>query len=115
MAVDSGTPDEHATAEVQPSTGPPLLIAAVGFASLLTSATLATLPRSVAIHILGYLTGAIIPILVIGIARRFDLERRRTSAYQPVAWFRHALLGLAVLALVAALVHVWQLATELAS
>ena len=111
MAVDVETSGRRTAAP----TGPPLLVLAVGGLSLAVSLLLAVADASTATHLLGYATGALVPILVIGVARKSDLERRRSAAYQPVSWFRIALVVLGALALVAALAHAWPRATEWAS
>ncbi len=94
-------------------TGPPLLILVLGFASVLASLPLLS-AEGIPIHVLGYVTGALIPILVVGLVRRIDLERRRNPRYLPRSFVRPALAVLAVAALVAAGLHVWPIATELA-
>ena len=94
--------------------GPPVLLLALGFLSVLVSVPL--IPTdSDALHVLGYVTGALVPILVIGLVRRADLGRRRSPFYEPVRLFAPALAVLAVLSIVAAGLHVWPIATGLAS
>lgn len=97
-----------------PEVGPPLLILALGFASVLVSLPL-MLADGLAAHIVGYVTGGLVPILVIGLVRRIDLDRRRSHSYVPASYLHPALAALAVLALVAAVLHIWPMATELAS
>lgn len=94
--------------------GPPLLILALGFASVLVSLPLILLD-GIATHLVGYVTGALVPIIVIGLVRRIDLDRRRSPYYLPKPVFGAGLAVLAVLAIVAAGLHVWPIATELAS
>lgn len=106
--------EAETTPAVADRVGPPLLLIGLGFLSLLVSISLVPLDADAA-HILGYLTGALIPIVLIGVARRADLDRRRSPAYRPHRAFSTALLVLAVLALVAAGLHVWPIATGLAS
>lgn len=94
--------------------GPPVLVVLVGILSLLMGVGLAFANGST-IHLLGYATGAIIPILVIGIARRVDLDRRSDPSYLPIGWFGTVLLVLGVGAVVTAALHIWPLATEWAT
>ncbi|MEZ5183325.1 MAG: hypothetical protein R2702_15855 [Acidimicrobiales bacterium] len=91
-----------------------MLLMGVGFASAVTGVVL-SVADELAVHVAGYLVGSVIPILVIGLARRTDLDRRRSPAYRANGRFRPALAGLAVIAMVAAALHVWPIATELAS
>lgn len=95
--------------------GPPVLIVLAGILSLLTAVVLAVAKSGVTVHLLGYATGAIIPVLVIGIARRVDLDRRSDPTYRPIGWFGTALLVLGVGAVLAAALHIWPLATEWAT
>ena len=95
-------------------TGPPLFLVALGYASVLISLPLITLD-GIPTHIVGYVTGALIPILVIGLVRRVDLGRRRSPYYQAKGYLQMSLFILAILAVVAAGLHVWPIATELAS
>ena len=113
MAKGSTKPAAAPKAVATP-VGPPLLILALGYVSVLGSLPLA-LADGVAAHLLGYLTGALVPILVIGLVRRIDLDRRRSPYYEAQSLLAPGLVVLAVMALVAAFVHVWPIATELAS
>ena len=91
-----------------------MLVLALGFACALAS--LALVPTDdLALHVAGYLIGSMIPILIVGVARRADLDRRRSARYRANGSFRIGLVALAVVALVAAALHVWPIATELAS
>ncbi|MFN8019612.1 MAG: hypothetical protein U0P45_16030 [Acidimicrobiales bacterium] len=94
--------------------GPPLLILGLGYASILVSLPLIAFD-SVAAHVVGYITGALIPILVIGFVRRIDLDRRRSPYYEASSLLPPAIAVLGVAAVVAAGLHVWPIATELAS
>lgn len=94
--------------------GPPLLLVALGFASVLVSLPLITL-EGIPSHVVGYVTGALIPIFIIGLVRRVDLARRRSPYYVPKAVLQPALVVLAIAAVVAAGLAVWPIATELAS
>lgn len=94
--------------------GPPVLVALTGILSLIVGVVLAFASGTTA-HLLGYATGAIIPILVIGIARRVDLDRRTDPSYLAVGWFGTILIVLGVGAVVTAALHIWPLATEWAT
>jgi len=94
--------------------GPPLLLVALGYASVLVSLPLIG-ADGIPAHIVGYVTGALIPILIIGFVRRVDLTRRRSPYYVARSAMRPALVILAIAAVVAAGLHVWPIATELAS
>jgi hypothetical protein len=93
--------------------GPPLLLVALGFASVLVSLPLIVV-EGIPAHVIGYVTGALIPILVIGFVRRVDLDRRRSPYYEPRSILQPALVALAIGAVVAAGLHMWPIATELA-
>lgn len=104
-----------ATAEAVPRpVGPPLLILALGFASILGSLPLLA-ADGIPAHALGYVAGSLIPILVVGVVRRADLDRRRSPHYVGRGVVAPALVVLAIAGLVAAALHVWPIATELAS
>lgn len=94
--------------------GPPLLLVALGYASVLVSLPLIVVD-GIPAHVIGYITGVLIPILLIGIVRRVDLSRRRSPYYVARSLLQPALVALAAAALVAAALHVWPIATELAS
>jgi hypothetical protein len=94
--------------------GPPLLLVALGYVSVVASLPLIT-EDGIPAHVVGYVAGALIPILVIGFVRRVDLGRRRSPYYVPKTWLQPALVVLAIAAIVAAGLHVWPIATELAS
>ncbi|MBX3312766.1 MAG: hypothetical protein KF906_00470 [Actinobacteria bacterium] len=105
---------EDTKAEDPTRVGPPILLLGLGFASVLVSVPLIPADSNL-LHVLGYVTGALVPILVIGLVRRSDIERRRSPFYEPVRLFAPALAVLAVLAVIAAGLHVWPVATGLAS
>ena len=112
---------DRGTATIAPRTGgtgdvagPPLLILALGFASVLVSLPLIS-AEGIAAHVVGYVAGALVPILVVGLVRRLDLERRRNPAYEARGFLRPASVALLLAALLAGAVHVWPIATELAS
>lgn len=107
------TTSDRAPADTTKS-GPPLLLVALGYVSVLVSLPLIGFD-GIGTHVVGYVTGALIPILIIGLVRRVDLKRRRSPYYVANKLLRPALVVLAVLAIVAAGLHVWPIATELAS
>lgn len=114
IAVQTSTKKPAAAAPGGKKVGPPLLLVALGFASVLISLPLISFD-GIPTHAVGYVTGSVIPILVIGFVRRIDLDRRRSPYYQPNKLLQPALVVLAVAAIVAAGLHVWPIATELAS
>lgn len=91
-----------------------MLLVVLGYVSLLASLPLVG-ADGVGMHVLGYVAGALIPILVIGVVRRVDLDRRRSPYYVPRSGLPTALVVLAIAAVIAAGLHVWPIATELAS
>lgn len=93
--------------------GPPLIVLGLGFASLVASLALAV-SSGTQVHVGGYILGALVPILVIGAFRRLDLTRRKSPYYVARGAVRLMILGLAVGAVLAAVLHVWPIATELA-
>jgi hypothetical protein len=93
--------------------GPPLVILALGFASLLASFALAVASGTKA-HWSGYVLGGLVPILVIGAFRRLDLARRKSPYYVARSFVRVAILVLMIGAVLAAVLHLWPIATELA-
>jgi len=109
--VTAGAPARGADAE---AIGPPLFVLALGFLSVVVSLPLARLD-GMAQHVVGYLVGGLVPIVVVGVARRLDLERRRSPKYQARTAFRLGSVALLVAAIVAAGIHLWPIATELAS
>lgn len=109
------TPAPASTAAPAPArVGPPVLLLAVGFGSVLASLPLIG-ADGIPIHVVGYVTGALVPILIIGLVRRIDLDRRRSPHYITRPAFGTGLVVLAALAIIAAGLHVWPIATELAT
>ncbi len=94
--------------------GPPMLVLGLGFASAIASFALVG-SDELSMRVVAYVIGSLIPILVIGLSRRIDLDRRRSPHYEASSLFRLGLIVLAVVAMVAAALHVWPIATELAS
>ncbi len=91
-----------------------MLVLALGFLSVLVSLPLLG-ADGIGAHAVGYVVGGLVPILVVGVARRLDLERRRNPRYQARALFRIGAIALLPLAIVTAGLHIWPIATELAS
>ncbi len=102
-----------AAAPATAPTGPPLLVLAGGYLSVLVSLLLGV-ADGIPVHVAGYVTGAMVPILCVGLVRRIDLDRRRSPSYRPRPVVRPALVVLGALALVTAGLHIWPIATELA-
>jgi hypothetical protein len=114
MAKAASTAKQSALGAASRSVGPPLLILGLGFASAIASLPLVS-SDGLTVHAVGYLIGAMVPIVVIGLVRRVDLDRRRSPYYQASSLLAPGLVLLAVVALVAAGLHVWPIATELSS
>jgi hypothetical protein len=101
-------------AEAVPTVGPPFFLLGIGALSSLVSLALVVVD-SAGVHALGYLCGTLVPIVAIGLFRRSDLSRRKSAAYrlgELKSWMIPAVL---VVGLVAAALHIWALATQLAS
>ena len=94
--------------------GPPLLILGLAFLLVVASAVLLVVEGTTS-HVVGYLVGSVVPLLLIGFFRRTDLDRRRSPFYVPSRVVRPALAVLAIAALVLAGLHVWPIATDIAS
>ena len=94
--------------------GPPLLVLGLAFASILASVALLGVDRTRA-HVVGYVVGSVVPLLLLGFFRRVDLDRRRNPRYLISRVVRPALVLIAVAALVLAALHVWPIATDMAS
>lgn len=94
--------------------GPPLLILGLGFAAVAVSLPLVS-ADGITAHAVGYLIGGLLPILVVGLVRRIDLDRRRNHRYQAKGYLPLALVVLLVAAMVTAGLHIWPIATELAT
>jgi len=94
-------------------TGPPLLILGLGYAAVLVSLPLIS-ADGVGPHVVGYLIGGLLPILVVGLVRRIDLDRRRSAKYEARSFLQPALVVLMIMAMGASLLHIWPIATELA-
>lgn len=105
-AAGSPTPTE--------TVGPPLLLLGVGYLCVAVG-LLQVGADGVGRHLLGYVVGAVVPILLVGIVRHTDLDRRRSPHYAGSTLLRPGLILLAVAALVVAALHVWPIATEWAS
>lgn len=97
----------------QPAAGPPLLILGLGFLCVVVSLPLVK-ADGIPPHVVGYLIGSLLPILLVGVVRRLDLERRRNPRYEAKSFVQPALALLMILAMIAALLQIWPIATELA-
>lgn len=108
------TPTPAPAAAADARTGPPLLVLALGYLSVAAS-----IPSiggdGIPLHVVGYVIGGLLPILVVGLVRRIDLDRRRSAGYRPQALVGPALVLLAVVGVAAAGLHIWPIATELAT
>lgn len=104
--------DADSDARSGPAIGPPVLLLGLAYASVVASLALALQDGS-ALHVIGYVFGALVPILLIGFIRRVDLDRRRSPRYEARPYLQPALVVLALLAFTAAGLHIWPIATEL--
>lgn len=93
--------------------GPPIPLLAAALASLLVSILLVP-SDGIALHVVGYATGALVPILLVGLIRRVDLDRRRSAHYLASPLVQPGQAVVLVGSLVVALLHMWPIATELA-
>jgi hypothetical protein len=112
-ATEQPRPD--ATSAAEPKTvGPPLGLVVLGFVCVVASLPLVA-ADGIPGHIVGYVVGALIPILIIGFVRRVDLSRRRSPYYVPRPILPPSLFALAIAAVLVAGLQIWPIATELAS
>src|SRR3954468_1593951 len=70
--------------------GPPMVILGAGFALGAASILLLLAGGGSVLHLVGYLTGSVIPVLLIGVFRRSDLDRRRSPYYASNRFVRPA-------------------------
>ena len=105
---------EPAPVAVPEAVGPPVLLVALGYVCVVASLPLLA-ADGIPGHVAGYVLGALIPILIIGVVRRADLSRRRSPFYVPRSFLQPALFVLAIAAVVVAGLQIWPIATELAS
>ncbi|HEX7131061.1 MAG TPA: hypothetical protein VF228_00715 [Iamia sp.] len=95
-------------------TGPPLLI--LGLAALCVGTGAALVGQEeLSAHVLGYLTASVLAIVLVGLFRRFDLSRRLTPGYRARRGVGRVATALLLVAFVVSGIHVWAIATELAS
>lgn len=97
-----------------PAIGPPVLILVAGALSVVVSLALVVKGTTLS-HVLGYLTGSLLPIFAIGFFRRLDLERRKSPNYRSANLRGSIVPALAIGGVIAAAIHAWSLATYLAS
>ena len=95
-------------------TGPPLvLLVAAGLCVVVGAALLVV--GSFAANLAGYVVASLVTIVLIGIYRRTDLIRRLSPGYRPRPELRRVVPVVLLAAWVVAGVHVWAIATEVAS
>lgn len=95
-------------------TGPPLLFLVLVALCVAVGAGLLVVDDQTA-HVLGYLTASVLTIVLTGLFRRFDLSRRLTPGYRPRPGVGRIVTLLLLVGFVVSGVHVWAIATELAS
>lgn len=94
--------------------GPPITLLGVAAACVLIGAVLLFAGSFVA-NIAGYVVASLFTIVLVGIYRRVDLARRLAPGYRPVPRVRRVVPVVLVGAFLVAGVHVWAIATEVAS
>ncbi|WCO65985.1 hypothetical protein PO878_15905 [Iamia majanohamensis] len=110
MTDVAAAPEE---AETAPS-GPPLVLLALAGVCVAAGAGL-LLVGTFAANVAGYLVASLLTIVLVGVYRRVDLIRRLSPGYRPAPAARRVVPVLLVAAFVVAGVHVWAIATEVAS
>ena len=100
--------------EEAPRTGPPVVFLLLGLLSVLASIFL-LVHGGFAANVLGYVLASVLPILSVGLFRHFDLDRRISPYYVPSQLVRYLIPIVLALGLIAAVLHTWSIATEIAS
>jgi len=95
-------------------TGPPLVFLVLGALCVATGAALLG-QQETAGHVVGYVASSVLVIVLVGLFRRFDLSRRITPGYRPRPGTGRLVTVLLLAAFAVSAVHVWSIATELAS
>lgn len=94
--------------------GPPIAVLAGAALCVLVGIVL-VFPGSFATHVAGYVASPLVAILLVGLYRRLDLRRRLSAGYRPNPSIARVIPLILVVAFVVAAVHVWAIATEVAS
>ncbi|HMJ75800.1 MAG TPA: hypothetical protein VK507_07500 [Iamia sp.] len=94
--------------------GPPVLVLVLAGLCVVTSAALVPLD-DLGTHVLGYVAASVLAIVLVGLFRRFDLTRRLAPGYRARPGVGRLVTVLLLAAFAVAAVHVWAIATELAS
>ena len=102
-------------AETGSATGPPVLFLLLGGVSVLVSLFLLTAGGGLTTNVIGYLLACLLPILSVGLFRRFDLARRTSPFYVPRPLADRLIPAVLGLGLLAAVIHTWSIATSIAS
>lgn len=115
-APDPGgaAPISGGTDGVGSTTGPPVAILGGAALCVLVGVVL-LVPGTFAAHVAGYVASPLVAILLVGLFRRVDLRRRLAPAYRPAPTVARAIPVILVVAFVVAALHVWAIATEVAS
>ena len=109
--------DAHASepdGAVDVRNGPPVLFLLTAALCVVAGAALAPLDDFGA-HVLGYVAASVLAIVLVGLFRRVDLTRRLAPGYHARAGVGRIVTVLLLAAFAVAAVHVWAIATELAS
>lgn len=94
--------------------GPPMVPLTAAAAAVVASLLLLVL-SSFATHVLGYVLAAVVPIFCVGLFRRSDLALRANPSYVPRPLVARLLPIILVVGVLAAVLHTWYIATEVAS
>jgi len=70
-------------------------------------------PGDFYLNIAGYLFGSVVVVLLVGMFRRVDSERRQRPTYSPQRGLAGAVTSLILFGLLVAMTHAWFIATEL--
>jgi UPF0716 family protein affecting phage T7 exclusion len=92
---------------------PPASLLVVAACCVGASAALLALPGLLT-HVVGYVLGSVVAIALVGLYRRTDVQRRQHALYLPRASLTRYAGVIAALGVVAAALHTWSIATELA-
>jgi len=106
-------PDAAPAPAAHPKVGPPISFLLSGVISVVASLVL-VLRADLTAHVLGYVLASILPFLLVGLFRHSDFERRISPYYVGRPIINRLIPVVLVLGMLAAIVHTWSIATELA-
>jgi hypothetical protein len=97
----------------QPVRPPGNVLWVAGAAPVIAAALLAV--GGVFVHLIGYAVTILVGLCSLAVFYRLDAERRRAKTYTPVPALRRVVVGLGIACLAVAMVHVWFVATWVAT